>query len=195
MVGTSPIHEALQGNQAGATACSSHGEDKGTKTMWRQWFLGWLRPRLTTLLLLTIIVGLSVTVVLQHDQETRLRSALRMARNASDEAIRLALDRQFIGSFATPTTLNGLLSGIRNRTRGGFMWQGVPIYVDPIGLEEAGKSMDSPVTISHRAGSLKDVLEEGLDSLGLDYVIRDGFMMVTSKDAIDKPLQDPASID
>jgi hypothetical protein len=59
----------------------------------------WLKPRwrvrLSTLILVTIIVGMSVALVVFQRRQTRLLSALRSARSYYDEAIRLALGRRF----------------------------------------------------------------------------------------------------
>ncbi len=64
---------------------------------------------------------------------------------------------------------------------------GIPIYVDPIGLQEAEKSMTSPVRRPPSAEKLTlgKQLKIALDSLDLAYVVRDGFLMITSKASID----------
>ena len=64
---------------------------------------------------------------------------------------------------------------------------GIPIYVDPIGLQEAEKSMTSPVKRPSPVNrlTLGEQLRNVLGPLGLGYVVKDGFLMVTSKESLD----------
>ena len=127
--------------------------------MWRRWLKTKMRLRLSTLILLIIIFGMAVTLVLQQQREARLRSALRSARNANEEAIRVALDQPFDAKLIPRPTLALLLQEIKRVTSNGGLsevtsygwvvisngglWDGIPIYVDPIGLQEAGLESES----------------------------------------------------
>ena len=168
--------------------------------MWRRWLKTKMRLRLSTLILLIIIFGMAIALVLQQKREARLRSALRSARSLNDEAIRVALNQPFEAKFlarnplASPT-LDELLTEIKRLTRNGVLWNGVPIYVDPIGLQEAGVTMASSVTVSSKAMPIKEALEEALGQLKLDYVVRDGFLCISSKESTDKPLGDELSFE
>jgi RNA polymerase sigma factor (sigma-70 family) len=76
-------------------------------------------------------------------------------------------------------TLNQLLKAIKKATtRPEF--PGIPIYVDPVGLQEASVSLDSPVTI-YRNGTLGFVLRQALRDLHLWYVVKDGLLMISSR--------------
>jgi hypothetical protein len=168
--------------------------------MWRRWLKTKVRLRLSTLILSIIIFGMAVALVLQQQREARLRSALRSARSLNDEAIRSALNRPFAARFlarnplASPT-LDQLLTEIKRLTRNGVLWNGVPIYVDPSGLREAGVTMNSSVTVSSKAMPIKQALAEALAQLKLDYVVRDGYLRISSTEATDKPPEDELSFE
>ena len=160
--------------------------------MWRRWLKTKMRLRLSTLILLIIIFGMAVTLVLQQQREARLRSALRSARNAaSDKAILMALDQPFDAKLIPRPTLALLLQEIKRVTSNGWvvtsnggLWDGIPIYVDRIGLQEAGVTMNSPVTVSSKAVPIRKALQDALGQLKLVYTVKDGFMLITSKESI-----------
>ena len=167
--------------------------------MWRRWLKTKMRLRLSTLILLIIIFGMAVTLVLQQQREARLRSALRSARNAaSDKAILMALDQPFDAKLIPRPTLALLLQEIKRVTSNdwevtsngwvvtsnGGLWDGIPIYVDRIGLQEAGVTMNSPVTVSSKAVTIRKALQDALGQLKLCYTVKDGWMLITSKESI-----------
>jgi hypothetical protein len=152
--------------------------------MWRRWLKTKMRLRLSTLILLIIIFGMAVTLVLQQQREARLRSALRSARNAaSDKAILMALDQPFDAKLIPRPTLALLLQEIKRVTTNGVLWDGIPFFVDPIGLQEAGRTMNSPVTVSSKGVPIRKALEDALGQPKLDYFVRDGFLLITSKES------------
>jgi hypothetical protein len=68
------------------------------------------------------------------------------------------------------------------------------IYVDRIGLSEADKSMASTVKRppSDQRLTLREHLNRVLKPLGLGFVVRDRFLMITSEEARDEsPNDDP----
>ena len=68
----------------------------------------------------------------------------------------------------------------------------IPIYLDPIGLSEADKTMDSTVSFDLEGVPLKTSLRLTLAQLDLTYNIRDGVLMITSEESAVKPVyQDP----
>ena len=152
--------------------------------MWRRWLKTKMRLRLSTLILLIMIFGMAVTLVLQQQREARLRSALRSARNANEEAIRVALDQPFDAKLIPRPTLALLLQEIKRVTRNGVLWDGIPTFVDPTGLQEAGVTMNSPVTVSSKAVPIRKALEDALGQLKLVHTIKDGYMMITSDQSL-----------
>jgi hypothetical protein len=67
---------------------------------------------------------------------------------------------------------------------------GIPIYVDPVGLTEAEKAMSSLVNVSAMHQPIGKTLENVLDQLGIAYSVRDGWLMITSKESLDRPFAD-----
>ena len=58
----------------------------------------------------------------------------------------------------------------------------IPIYVDPIGLQEAERTMASTVLIDLEGVELKTNFCLRLKQLGLAYSIRDGLLQITSEE-------------
>ena len=68
----------------------------------------------------------------------------------------------------------------------------LPIYVDPIGLQETEKSMTSTVRIDVEGVPLKTSLRLCLKQLDLVYSIRDGLLLITSEESAPTPVyEDP----
>jgi hypothetical protein len=88
-------------------------------------------------------------------------------------------------SFADPTPLDDLPIYIRQATtsRGD---DGIPIFTDPHGLQEAGCSLTSPVSIDLNGVPLKTTLRLMLKRLGLAYTVKDGQLMISSDEGIRK---------
>jgi hypothetical protein len=61
---------------------------------------------------------------------------------------------------------------------------GIPIYLDPIGLQEAERTPTSTVTIDLLGVPLKTTLRRCLDQLGLYYHVQDGYLRVTGESEI-----------
>ena len=55
-----------------------------------------------------------------------------------------------------------------------------PIILDPEGLEEADASADQMIHVSYRDARIGDVFRRTLEKLHLNYVVRDGYIMVKS---------------
>jgi hypothetical protein len=84
-------------------------------------------------------------------------------------------------------TLEDHLKAIRSVTRGPND-NGIPIYVDPVGLLEAQRTMDSPVNVPAMQQPVGWTLEKVLDQLGMAYAVRDGLLQITSKEGLDEAL-------
>lgn len=147
-----------------------------------------LRMRLSTLLLLTIIVAMGVALAIQQQRERRLRAELQWARDSSTQVILEALEQQvsWPSSPNAPETLESVLKFLKYSSQQtaprGLYWHGIPIYVDPAGIKEAGARMNSGVPTGAVAQTtLKAILEDALQQSGLDYVVEDGMLRITSK--------------
>jgi RNA polymerase sigma factor (sigma-70 family) len=88
--------------------------------------------------------------------------------------------------FHDETTLDDILKYIKESTKSGEMVQGIPIYVDPLGLQEAEKSINSTVQINLEGVPLKRTLQLLLNQLGLAYFVEDGMIYITCQDRLDE---------
>jgi tetratricopeptide (TPR) repeat protein len=99
--------------------------------------------------------------------------------------IKEKLDEPIPMSFASETPLDDVLKYIKQATTTPS-FPGIPIYVDPIGLQEAERSLNSTVTMDLEGVPLKTTLRLMLKQLGLAYTVKDGFLMITSEDSEDQ---------
>jgi hypothetical protein len=148
-----------------------------------------VRPiRLSTLLLAMIVLALLCGLYAQHRQEVELRSELAHYRDPASDAIFDVLDQPLALTYGDGAPLEVVLREAKMRSTGRpKLTSGIPIYVDPIGLQEAEKSMSSPVRKPPLAEKLTlgAHLKAALDSLDLSYIVQDGFLMITSKESLD----------
>jgi RNA polymerase sigma factor (sigma-70 family) len=94
-------------------------------------------------------------------------------------AILDALREPIAMSFANETPLEDLLRYVRSATESPKLPRGIPVYVDPVGLTEAEKTMTSPVTIDLEGVPLRDSLRLVLKQLGLTYSVADGLLTIS----------------
>jgi hypothetical protein len=94
------------------------------------------------------------------------------------------LDEKITMSFPNETPLEDVLKYIKSATAGPDD-TGIPIYVDPAGLDEAKTTVTAPVTLDIEGAPLKQSLRTLLRPLGLDYrVQRNGLLAISSRRAI-----------
>ena len=82
--------------------------------------------------------------------------------------------------FKAETPLEDVIQFIRASTRGGAFPEGIPIYVDPVGLQEAERTMASPITFDVPQVPLRKSLELILRQLDLAYQVNDGLLTIGS---------------
>lgn len=105
-----------------------------------------------------------------------------------------ALDRPIPMHFPDETPLGDVLDHIKRATSSPSQL-GIPIYVDPIGLQEAERSLRSTVQIDLEGIPLRESLRLALKQLGLTYEVREGYLRITSEDQDLLPnLDDPSLI-
>jgi hypothetical protein len=90
--------------------------------------------------------------------------------------------------FEKEATLDQVVSFVQETTQGKKGEhsgdEGIPVYVDPVALQEAEKTMDSPVTFRTKGLPLATSLELMLKQLALHYYVRrDGLVTITSRSA------------
>jgi hypothetical protein len=151
------------------------------------------RVRLSTLLLLMIVLALLFGLYRQKRREAELQVNLSLYRAPTTEGIYDALDQPLALTYADGAALEEVLKETKLRSSGRpKLKSGIPIYVDPVGLQETEKSMTSPVRRSPSADKLTlgEHLRSALDPLGLGYAVKDGFLMITAKESLDAETED-----
>jgi hypothetical protein len=112
-------------------------------------------------------------------------------REPQTKAILVQLERR-VDLKVDKAPLEDVLKAVRSATKTPNLPNGIPIYVDPVGLQEAEKTMLSPVTIVNGVVPLEEALRTALQPLGLVYTVKDGLLTVTSAEAEDVPLKPQA---
>jgi RNA polymerase sigma factor (sigma-70 family) len=94
--------------------------------------------------------------------------------------------------YPTDTPLDDILEFIKKSTKSSRFPSGIPIYVDPIGLQEAEKTEQSTVKIDLEGVPLRRTLQLLLRQLGLAYLVEDGMIYITSEDSAKAHLDPPS---
>ncbi len=103
--------------------------------------------------------------------------------DAANARIVEALEQPVPVHFADETSLEDVVKFIKSATRGSA-GNGIPIYVDPLGLTYADKTMLSGVRAIDLEGvPLRTSLQLCLEQLDLKYAVRDGLLRITSSDS------------
>jgi RNA polymerase sigma-70 factor (ECF subfamily) len=102
-----------------------------------------------------------------------LEAKTRQIRERLKQAIELNIENP---------TLEKLLKHIKQSTAD-TTFPGIPIYVDPVGLGQVHIRVDNPIALGLK-GSVESVLSQTLRGLGLWYMVKDGFLLISSRDDI-----------
>jgi hypothetical protein len=143
--------------------------------------------RASRLALLAIIVALGYLSVVHHRHEARLRAALAHYKSRSDRSFARVLARPVVLELPDQYTLGELIEEIKVRTHWTGLPNGLPIFVDGVGLREAGKSLTSLVqeSTTEEPLPLLEHLRRMLEPMGLAYQVRDGAILITSRKAVE----------
>ena len=93
------------------------------------------------------------------------------------------LDLVIDAKLPAGTTLEQFLKHIKQQTTEAIP-PGIPIYVSPLGLQEANKSMESATEDFAKNGPVRAILEQTLLGTGLSFAVDDGFLMIDSRTRI-----------
>ncbi|MGC8642033.1 MAG: RNA polymerase sigma factor [Isosphaeraceae bacterium] len=118
---------------------------------------------------------------------TQPGTKLGPGQDAKSQAIIARLEQPVAMSFPNETPLEDILKYIKQATQGPKD-SGIPIYVDPLGLQEADKTLTSPVSLDLEHVPLRRTLQLALSQLGLIYFVDDGILVITSEQSEDKGL-------
>ncbi len=118
----------------------------------------------------------------------RVEAEQRMRELAPTIALLDKLDRPVTLAFPNQTPLEDVLKFLKAATAVPGD-SGLPIYVDPLGLQEVEKTLQSPVTLDIENIPVKTALRLILKQLGLAFQVKDGLVTITSEASIDIPLE------
>jgi hypothetical protein len=107
------------------------------------------------------------------------------------KAILTQLEQPISMNFADEVPLEDVLKYIKSATHNEND-PGIPIYVDPVGLIQADKTMTSPVTLDLEGVPLKTTLRLMLKQIGLAYCVKDGLLIISSPHGIYQELLESA---
>jgi hypothetical protein len=110
-------------------------------------------------------------------------------KSPKNQAIRKKLDEPVSLRFPTESPLEVVLKRIKESTKGAD-GRPIPIYVDPIGLQEAEKTLNSTVIIDLEDVPLRFSLRLVLKQLGMAYCIHDGVLIISSVEGIQQELME-----
>jgi len=151
--------------------------------------------RLATVLLVVAIMVLGFRAVREEHKAARLRDALVYYKSRSHERVADRLRGKASLQWADDCPLEEVVEQIRLATAVSKGWPlfplGIPIEVDPIGLERAGRSLSSPVP-SPPADvdlTLGEKLRAVLEPLGLACDVRDASLVITARDMVIQPVE------
>ncbi len=125
-----------------------------------------------TLVITANMRGSKVVHLLDHDQQTR--------------AILAKLEKPVELHFKN-TPLDDVLKFVKKATEDPD-GKAIAIYVDPVGLLEAERTIASPVSIEAKGEPLASSMKRMLKPLGLTYAVKDGLLTVTSLNTEDEDL-------
>jgi hypothetical protein len=115
--------------------------------------------------------------------ETGSPSPEGRAKDPKTQRILAKLEEPISMAFPEDTPLEDVLKYVKQATTSAT-YQGIPIYVDPLGLQEAEKSMTSTVRNMDLEGvPLRRTLQLLLKQINLVYFVDDGMLCITSEDS------------
>ncbi|MHC5542409.1 hypothetical protein ACYOEI_29655, partial [Singulisphaera rosea] len=100
-----------------------------------------------------------------------------------------ALNQPLSLVFSKETPLDDVLKYIKAATQGPKD-TGIPIYVDPVGLKEAGVETTSPILFELEGVPLKTSLRLILKQVGLAYCVREGLLIISSVEGVLQELKE-----
>jgi RNA polymerase sigma factor (sigma-70 family) len=113
-------------------------------------------------------------------------------KDVRSQAILAKLEQPIAMSFASETPLEDVLKYIKQATQGPNE-AAIPIYVDPIGLQEAEKSMTSTVQLDLEGVPLRRTLQLALRQIDLIYYVDDGILVITSQESAEQSKLPPST--
>jgi len=108
--------------------------------------------------------------------------------NPRTQAVLDSLDQIVSMPFSNDTPLVDCLDYLQDATANTEFLDGLPFYLDPVGLEEAELTEKSPVRLRLESIPLKTSLWLALDQLGLAYTVIDGLVIISTPERLEEML-------
>jgi hypothetical protein len=102
-----------------------------------------------------------------------------------NKTIEERLEKEVSMNFSNETPLDDVLKYIKETTKDA-KGKTIPIYIDPIGLQNAEKTLQSAITLDLEDVPLRTTLRLLLAQLGLDYRVRDGMLYISDQDSLNE---------
>lgn len=146
------------------------------------------RIRPATVLLLALIVVLGYALAARQRREARLRAALSLYKQRAGDSLRSVMAAATALDWPEGTTLAEAVRRISDSaTARAYFPHGLPIVVDPDGLREVGRTLESPLKAPSKDPTtgyplaLARQLQVVLGPLGLAAMVDDGAIVITSR--------------
>lgn len=147
------------------------------------------RIRLSTFLLLLVIVAMALGLIVLAGREARLRAELQAVTNRTEDAIQRALDRPIRMDWIAGLrpSLSVVLLRLKSETRDRGLWSmsdGLPIYVDPEAASNAGITLETtsephpPETMT-----IGEALSYTTQQFGLRWYVKDALLIISDDQA------------
>jgi hypothetical protein len=127
-----------------------------------------------------MLVAIAVSAALAHFVVVPTWKYYQLPAGTRRVLGKLGMTMTLPASGPTPRDLKDLLKQIKATSVTGPKDPGIPIYLDPIGLEDAGSTVVTPVAVAGGRMTIKAHLDRTLPPLGLDYFVKDGLLTITS---------------
>jgi RNA polymerase sigma factor (sigma-70 family) len=130
-------------------------------------------------------------------QDSEAGTTSKPGKDPKSQMILAKLDEPVSMSFSDDTPLEDVLKYVKQATTT-KTYAGIPIYIDPLGLQEAEKSMTSTVrNMDLEHVPLRRTLQLLLKQLDLKYFVDDGILCITSAQSdgrFDPAIHEPSPI-
>jgi hypothetical protein len=93
--------------------------------------------------------------------------------------------------FPNETPLQDVITYLKEESKSKELPNGLPIYVDPVGLQDAERTIQSPIQIDLEGVPLRTTLKFMLRQLDLVYAVEDGVLIISNRERMRDLLSEP----
>ncbi len=130
----------------------------------------------------------ALAATLGEEEEVGLIGPVRCSDDVRSRRVIAKLEQIVPMKFPQGTPIEEVIQHIKDATKSSDMPSGLPVYIDPIGLSETSKTLESTITIDLEGIPLRRTLQLALAQIDLVYFVEDGILFITSADSAKIPL-------